>query len=250
MSNIEFRKFKISEIDQAPESAGIYAWYPVVQIGVPDWQKVVDISGNDAGEANFRALLAKHSVRFQPPPLRLSASGSFRDNWNGKLLPDRYDRHVVNFRDGNEHSERNVQFPAKEIANVLKAEGQRGRMAALIGAMNPVFSAPLYIGKSDNLNKRLKEHFVDLDKWSQVARKNPGNREMLRKALFEGAAQESVPDIFATRAVACGFAPESLEVYVLDVAKACGVGRDAARDLSCALEWMLNTWNRPIFGRV
>jgi hypothetical protein len=246
-----FKKFSLTELEKVPPRPGIYAWYANIQVGAADWKKTLDADGNDVGTANLKGLLARHTSRFAPPTLKANVQGSFRDSWEGRLGPERFNRFIDAIgRSEHEIDLNNVMLPAKEMNRVFGAELQRGRLSALMTSLiTPVFSAPLYIGRADDLKKRIREHFSDLDKWHRAIKLDPAFRERLRSMLFEGTRNERVPDIFATRAVSCGFSPDNLEVYVLDIVTELDVPLESAKELSAALEWFLNTWNRPILGR-
>jgi len=245
------RKYRLNEIDSIPESPGIYAWYASIQIGTSDWEKIIDSEGDDLGKENFKNVLAKHTQRYSPPSVKVNVNGSFRDSWAGKISPDRYVKYVeaINSNSPSEESEK-FHFPGKEMERVLGKEFSRGRFAKLLTENSlPIFSAPLYIGKSDNLKQRVGEHCRDIEKWYEVAKKDPSHREKIKSIIFGGLANDQIPDIFATRAIACGFNPENLEIYVLDIAQEMSVSLEQAKELASVYEWFLNTWNRPIFGR-
>jgi hypothetical protein len=245
-----FERFQLSELDRVPRVPGIYAWYAKAQIGAPDWRRTDNEEGVDQGGANLRSLLARHTARFAPPALKTTALGSFRDSWEGRLLPERFGRFVDAVSKGTLEGEWNVvQFPEKEMPRVFSGERQRARLTQLLELASPIFSAPLYIGRADDLNQRVRDHLSELDRWHRAVKGNPAHRDKLKQLLFEGHADECLRDIFATRAVACGFSPDNLEVYVLDIASTLSIAIEAAKDLSAVLEWFLNTWNRPLLGR-
>jgi hypothetical protein len=251
LSSASFHKISVTELERAPTSPGVYAWYPSFTIGALDWKKQLDESEKDIGKTNFTQLLAKQTRRFSPPPLRASVRGSFRDAWSGRLTVDRFEKYADAIHVGLEGQESDeFQFPAESINRILDREKQRGRLAKLITEIaSPVLISPLYIGRAENLRKRLKEHFSDLEKWSQAVRRDPSYRQNLWDQLFVEKNNKKIPDIFATRAVACGFSPDSLEVYVLDIKEEFDLPFDQASDLAATFEWLINTWCRPILGR-
>lgn len=248
----KFKNLKLTELDLAPTGAGVYAWYSTPQIGSPDWRRSLDPMGRDTGEAAFRRLLAKHSSRFMPPNLRTEAHSAFRDTWQGRLTPSRYEKHVAAISDPDQADDErgNILFPKKSIQNLLASEKHRGLLSDLLTSLAvPVLSSPLYIGRADNLKIRLRDHAVALGKWNSLVQRDPAHRERLREVLFSGVVNPDLPDCFATRAVASGFGPENLTVYVLDISDAFDITQDSAVELSEVFEWFLNTWNRPLLGR-
>ncbi|KXV06418.1 hypothetical protein CR51_11885 [Caballeronia megalochromosomata] len=248
----KFKRFGPTELDQVPDKPGLYAWYAKPQIGPADWARAVDSNGADFGEQAFRSVLAKHTSRFTPPALRVAAHNAFRDTWEGRLTPSIYDRHVgaINRKELSETEANSMKFPKAAMEKMLLSEKQRARMTQLLtSAATPLLASPLYIGKSADLRRRVNEHFSDLDKWHQVIQRDPNHRDSIRSALFGSGRNTNIPDIFATRAIASGFSPDNLEVYVLDIAGTLGIQETLALELAEALEWLLNTWHRPILGR-
>jgi hypothetical protein len=248
----KFKRFGPTELDQVPIKPGVYAWYAKPQIGPADWARAIDANGADFGEQAFRSVLAKHTSRFTPPSLRVAAHNAFRDTWEGRLTPSVYDRNVVaiNKKELSETEANTMKFPKASMEKMLLSERQRGRMTQLLtSTATPLLASPLYIGKSVDLRRRVNDHFADLDKWHQVIQRDPNHRDRIRAALFGSDRNTGVPDIFATRAIASGFSPDNLEVYVLDIAGTLGISDDSALELAEALEWFLNTWHRPILGR-
>ncbi|CAM2341019.1 hypothetical protein [Burkholderia vietnamiensis] len=247
-----FQRFDPTELDKVPASPGVYAWYAKPQIGAADWSKALDHNGDDIGEATLRSLLAKHTSRFAPISLRVRAHHAFRDSWAGRLTSATFDRHVsaLNKKDFQEEEEKLLRLPKASMQKVLSSETQRGRLSKLITEVAaPLLSSPVYIGKSDDLRRRISEHVANLGKWHILVQRNSIYREKMRDALFGGDRNYSVPDEFSTRAIAAGFSPDNLEIYVLNIAEALGVSNNLALELAETLEWLLNTWHRPILGR-
>lgn len=246
------KSFKLTEIDRAPTGPGVYVWYSKPQIGTPDWRRNLDSEANDSGELAFRRLLSKHSARFMPPFLRADAHSAFRDTWEGRLHPIRYERHVAAIADPQsmDGESKNIMFPRRSMERLLSSEKQRGLLSELMmSSAIPVLSSPLYIGRGDNLRSRLTDHATALGKWNALVQRDPSYRDHLREILFSGAATLDIPDCFATRAIASGFGPENLIVYALDLCDLFDIKGDSAKELSEVFEWLLNTWNRPLLGR-
>ncbi|MFV1942557.1 hypothetical protein VPH49_17215 [Pseudomonas luteola] len=149
-----------------------------------------------------------------------------------------------------EKNKYSFSYPHKALEKALSSESSRSRLNELLLTATPVFSSPLYIGKSINLKNRIAEHVRVLSKFSALASSNPDFLNKLRNKLNNPNSEEINPDItFGVRAIAAGFNLDHLRVFILDVEEASGLQGDKALAATEALEWLLNTWNRPILGR-
>jgi hypothetical protein len=124
----------------------------------------------------------------------------------------------------------------------------RGRLERLLRTAIPVFSAPLYIGKARDLRSRISTHVQELQRLHEAVSGNPDLLESLREKVF-GTTPESISSNFAARAVASGFAPDHLAVFALDITSITNSSLEDADALASTLEWLLNTWYRPLLGR-
>ena len=247
-----FKCMSLTEIHQAPTGAGVYAWYATPQIGIADWVRSVDGEGVDLGIQSFKGLFTKHSARFAPPSLRVSSHSAFRDRWTGSLPSNSFERDLESITKDlkDEELADSAAFPSKEWKSLLGSEKQRGALSQLFNEIvNPVLSSPLYIGRADNLQSRLKDHASDLGKWHNAVLRDQGHLKKIYSSIFEDRKYDGIPNIFATRAIASGFGPENLIVFALDIEVALDLNTSKAIELSYVLEWFLNTWSRPILGR-
>jgi hypothetical protein len=105
----------------------------------------------------------------------------------------------------------------------------------------PFLTAPLYIGVTNSLKRRLREH-ADLYNELRDSVANEPERLLDIKRATETHRTE-----FAHRAVAAEFEPENLSVYVRTHSSSLPAS-DVDRLLRSA-EWLLNRWHRPILGR-
>jgi|GEM_PF-3321605 len=248
---MEVKSYKISDIAEVSSSPGIYAWYGTTHIGSADLRKDVDPEGRDHGARRFRESLARHTSRFSPPPLSVSLKSGFRDGWHGYVNSVKFEEHVDMLSSaGGSKAGSGFAYPDKAIDEVLSTEQGRAQLNNLIMASVPIFSAPLYIGKSVNLRNRLAAHVRALSKFSESVALYPDFLEKIQRKIADPSSDEISPDVsFAVRAVSAGFSSDHLRVYTLEIEKNSNFRGDSAGSAAEALEWLLNTWNRPILGR-
>jgi hypothetical protein len=218
-----YRWFATDEVESADDSPGIYAWYPVPQIGKPDYEQ------KDA----FRSLLDSFSTRFIAPSLSVRASTTFLLRWEGSIQETTSAR----FRDLLQGPDDKV---SKSMQKIVDKERNREVLARLLTLTIPILASPLYIGMSENLRTRLAQHRDELyDRLSQ-AREDP---EYLQRSRLD--------QTFASRAIASGFSGDTLVVWTINLEKALGLSsaEDDAKEVAAGTEWLLNRWFRPIFGR-
>ncbi len=203
------------EIDLAPETPGVYAWYSRLIVSRADIEAVIrrieDAKHKDVSSARAEVEAALERFIFSPyqeSPYKVSLRGQLKPKYSGEVFhePASSDSLV----------ERLIETPERfrVIAEILKSAA-------------PWFTAPLYIGMASNLRKRLLQHktkIVELrDSWS-------------------GSIVEVPPEAgFANQVVARGFDPTNLFVHVAQIHDATGEHND--------IENILNRINYPIFGR-
>ncbi|RUG80534.1 hypothetical protein IPC561_09890 [Pseudomonas aeruginosa] len=248
---MQVKGYKISELSDVPAVPGIYAWYGVLHLGAADLKRELDQDNKDLGAKRFRESLSRRTGRFSPPPFSVSLKSSFRDGWSGAAAPTLFEKYVavLSHPDG-ELSAPGFTYPAKAIERMCSTEKNRVQLNRLIDAATPVFSAPLYVGKSSNLKRRLGEHVAALSKFSELAAANSEFLEKLRKKISDPSSEEISADMnFAMRAVSAGFTSDHLKVYIMEV-ESCSTLQDKDATAGAeALEWLLNSWNRPVLGR-
>lgn len=231
-------RFRSTDLDDAPETPGIYAWYSVLAIGPKDWELDI-IGGVDRGIERLGQVLARHSSRFSTPPLEVSAIGRFTASWKGRL-----------FSDGVQQMQRSLSTTSQEpstsshppfLSQVLAGPHLRKALVDILGLATPLLSSPLYIGVSDDLRRRLREHAGMLQRCAKVVARDPSARER----LLEEDTQ------FAFRAIGSGLTLENLEVWTLDLSSALAkqYSNQDLRTLAEAAEWLLNRWHRPLHGK-
>ncbi|MGK8171064.1 GIY-YIG nuclease family protein [Pseudomonas aeruginosa] len=204
-----------SEIEQAPEGPGVYAWYSKVVISRADIDAVIK-SVNVAqqeGAAQARAVVegALNSFIFGPyqeTPYQVTMRGQLKPKFIGEVLHE----------------------PSKSDSLVerLATDPERFRVIAdVLRNVAPWFTAPLYIGMAKNLRARLKQH---------------RNKIVELRDLHGGGGRDIVAEAgFANQVVARNFDPTNLFVHIAEVNVDSGEHND--------LENILNRINYPIFGR-
>jgi len=205
-----------SEIDQAPDLPGVYAWYSKLVISKADVEAVI-VRVNSArqlqngAKARTEVESALEQFIFGPyreTPYQVSLRGQLKPRYAGEVLHE----------------------PAKSDSLIerLAAEPERFRVIAdVLKTVAPSFTAPLYIGMAKSLRNRLKQH---------------RNKIVELRDLHGGQFGDISADAgFANQVVARNFDPTNLFVQIAEVNVDFGEHND--------LENILNRINYPIFGR-
>jgi hypothetical protein len=240
-----FNAFRCTNVEEAPTSPGLYAWYSQIEVGPKDWEYELE-GGVDAGIARLRALLEKHTARHEPQSLRIEATGSFNQRWvaTGAETSNNALRRALAGADVTEDTEPNYSGVPKMKAT-LDAPERRSLLVKILTAATPFLTAPLYVGVAADLRQRLQQHAGKIMKVSHWVAGHPDRR----RELTESSRKEKE---FALRAVAAGFGPDTLVVWTMDLTRLLGsdVNSDEiTREVAEAAEWLLNRWQRPSLGR-
>lgn len=215
MSSDPYKALKWSEIDTAPEAAGVYAWYSRLVISKADIEVII----KDVKEARLKSEREARSTvedalerfvfgPFRESPYQVTLRGPLKPKFSGPV----------------DHE------PAKSesLISRLASDPERLRpIAELLKGAAPWFTAPLYIGMAIDLRQRLRQH---RDKISQL-REHEGNLN----------SDDSYESGFARQVVARNFDPTNLFVYYAEVQVESSEHND--------IENLLNRINFPIFGR-
>ena len=215
MNTTPGRALAWTEIDLAPDSPGVYAWYSRLAISRADIEQIVAKveAAKKESEQAARAEVEKALDRFIFNPYRESP---YRVHLRGPLKP-RFSGEV-------DHE------PSKSDSLMARLVQNPERFRAIAGILSnaaPWFTAPLYIGMALNLRSRLRTHKNKILEF----RDNWGS----------GAMQDTGDAGFASQVVARGFDPTNLFVHVAEVNVDNGEHND--------IENILNRINYPIFGR-
>lgn len=138
------QNFLWSEISQAPEEPGIYAWYYQPEITDHDLKDIISQieASKDGGEASdlVRYFLTKRLFDlFREDPYTAKISGPLKPKYSGSL------EHEVNV--SRSLTDRIAHQPSK-----LKG------IRDILNQSAPLFASPLYIGMAGALRKRLMQH--------------------------------------------------------------------------------------------
>jgi hypothetical protein len=236
---------ELTQIDsQVPEAPGIYAWYVKPMIGRLDWKSVLDALGNDQGDENLRRILFEFSNNLAPPKLTTKAKLAFRDSWHGVLQSESYNSNSKKIL--SQGHDNDYQFPGRYFDAVMRSEKSRRALTEFINRTFINFWTPVYIGKSKNLKKRLSEHVSEYRKLYDAVKLNPEIRERVT-ARIEGDDNEAPPNL-AARLLYANIIPNQCRVTFIETFYE-DSSQDDAVQLAEVIEWLLNTWNRPILGK-
>ena len=204
-----------SEIDLAPETPGVYAWYSRLVISKADIDDIIKRVQMARQESEVKARVeveeALDRFIFSPyreTPYQVALRGQLKPKFSGEVLhePSKSDSLIGRLASNPERF--------RTVCEVLKSAA-------------PWFTAPLYIGMAINLRSRLKQHrnkIVEL-------------RDLQGLTSIDDAAEAG----FANQVVARNFDPTNLFVHIAEVDVDTGEHND--------LENILNRINYPIFGR-
>jgi hypothetical protein len=231
---------------KAPDAVGMYAWYGRLDAGILDWQYEL-VEGKDVGINRFRILLQKHTSRFTPPPLVTTAATTFSALYKGTLEEQgiNFLRSTLDAITVSSAGQDDVEATsAKLLLDAIEQPKVREWLVKIFSVVNPIVSAPIYIGVAKSLNDRLGTHVNHLQKFSAAIAKEP----LRRKELLQASKSS-----FGSRAIGMGFTIESLEVWTLNLEQLLDVDnpseKDKLRAVAEAAEWLLNRWHRPMLGR-
>ena len=249
--------FNYSDLSEIPEAPGVYAWYAFPIIGAADWREKLNKLSQDEGDDNLRRVLADFTMQFAPPALKVNARHAFRDAWNGYLEASAFSKSSAELREHSDNTKESNQFPGESIRKVFANEQTRRALTAqLIPHASPI-NSPIYIGSAKKLKSRISTHVSYFSKLMDSLERTGETRDSLieklelkeRDAAETGDYQATAIIGFAARLFRHRFELEQLRfTYVgfenLDLSDEQKVA------LSRTLEWLLNTWNKPILGRV
>jgi len=236
------RRLSCQDIDQAPESVGLYAWYAVLNVGPKDWQ--IELDGDkDLGIDRMCRLLLRQTHRVSPPPLEVDATATF-SRWKG-CLDDASERALINALQLTPIGQADQDYDKKRsgaLQDTVESPAGRHALVRVLERSSPFLSAPLYVGVAEDLRARLAKHAQDLYKFSDVVSRDPDARDRLLAATKTN---------FALRAVAKGFSVDDLEVWALDLRVLLGpdISTPDLRRFAEAAEWLINRWSRPSLGK-
>ena len=214
------RKLRWVDLQQAPPSPGVYAWYYEPEITDFDLDAALILirermgAGDRAGaEAAVTTLLSEHVMSyFRQDPFDVVLSGPLKP------------RHVGSA----EHDQR--LSPAL-VQRLLEDPDRLLPLRDILQGSAPYFASPLYVGMSDDLRTRLARHRTLIEKF---------RREGFRRAPSDAAVQSEEAG-FARRVVDRRIPPDRLFVMICETDQVIGLHVD--------VENLFNRMYYPILGR-
>lgn len=226
----QLRRFGYLELDGAPTGAGVYAWYLDFPAGAGDWTpRIVD--GTDEAVASTTSALLDFAAYLRPRRIRLSGAGDYDLSWAGELEPDYLDDVLRNALAGKDTA-------LTDLVDVLHAPAERQALGEALRAMNPVFSAPIYIGVAQELRARLAAHKHDYERAHRFLSGQPENRQALLASPK-----------FGVRLAAAEVPVDHLSAYTLEIGADTQLRPDRRRAVAHVLERLLQRAFRPLYGR-
>lgn len=220
------------DLDRAPESAGIYAWYAQLGLADEDW-KPHEKDGFDLAVGYLSSAIASYARIHEPSPVNVTGKGTYQLPWAGTLRrssiadvpPDHQDTAVGAY-----------------LGELAAHPNVRRLLISLLRAATPVFASPLYIGVATNLRTRLGEHMAAYENARAALRQDP---TLAARMQFEGES-------FGFRLAATGLQLDYLQCWVLPASLGSSDDDDttpSARDVAKTAEWILQRIFLPVLGR-
>lgn len=225
------------DVSRAPQVPGLYAWYARPNLFKADIKSVVK-DGEDVGQTRTRSVLARHTARFDPLPRKLYSRSAFGGKWRGEMS----DHGRVRLR------RTLLQIPPlqknsieEKIYSATTTEEKRNYLSEILEAAHPIIAAPIYIGVTNNLKRRLREHADGFLEAKDYCRRIDGYLAKLKDQIdWKGAD-------FAQRAAAAEFSTDNLFAMILPLES--DFEESDHQEILHSAEWLLNRWYTPTFGR-
>lgn len=157
---LAWKVYKPTQAEDVPEQPGLYAWYLnfINLQGFTDPEKFLT-----KYDPYLKAFSSDKEIEHKDPNggtylTRLSGSGRFGDEYSALL------------RVSNKLIERDSKAN-RAPPEVASGEGAQEILRALFNRGFGILSAPIYVGKSDNLKRRIDEHLTAIDDAQEVAGK-------------------------------------------------------------------------------
>ena len=223
MSKITVEWFGINEVTRLPVGAGLYAWYAVPVTGPQDVASSSALGGR----------LASHTRTFRHPPIALDVRWHLGARWAGEIseggisdLAQLIEDLSTDTREG----------PGAELHKVLQHAAHRPHLAELLLHAAPRLAAPLYVGVARGIRRRGMDHRRDY--------------ENARAAMDAGDDPfAAIGDKLGARLAAARIPPEALRITPFVIGSLDGLTEVEWRRIAAAAEFVVNRWQRPLFGK-
>lgn len=228
------------EITEAGSFPGLYAWYSSLGLGAVDLEK----------EEQTRSALRRQTAKYRPTPLLSEIKGNLGTRWVGELSDTSMNDLVatlsqINLNQIDNSSQSSLQKQGQRINRALSNLKCRKALVKTLEECIPIFLPPLYVGISNNLQRRLQEH---ISKFRTFSRNRQQDSEYFIDELNEDDNDEISGTIFAARAIKAGFKEDDLRVYVLPFQNLDNLSPTQVRDVIGGVEFLLNRWAKPSLG--
>ncbi len=141
-----------SDLSDAPVTSGIYAWYfqpeltrRDIESAIAELHQIEDAERSEKAVKVVKELFEKSIFGpLSEESYEVKLSGSLKRGYRGKVPPE----------------------PIEATEMLKRVTAQPSRLWKIKEALErsaPMFTTPLYIGKSNNLNRRLQEHKQDIE---------------------------------------------------------------------------------------
>lgn len=150
--------YRWTEISDVPKKPGVYAWYYSPEITDYDLQKVIQslskMNNDNRDEASAELVtefLYKNIFRiFQEEPYEATVKGSLKPEYKGCL-------------------EHKPHISESLVSRIIEKPERLQTIKDVLESSTPNFSSPIYIGMSDKLGNRLKQHKRLIEKYYEGA---------------------------------------------------------------------------------
>ena len=214
---------KLSE-DDLLDKPGIYTFYYSPKIGDYDLQDRDGVSGDDA-LANI--IQKKCLDKFNEPGLKTTVRLPYEKKLEGILSES-----SKKIRDKSFYNR--IYDESVQINSILKEVGVRRAFKRVINDVQPLFSTPIYIGVSHDIQDRLMVH---KDKYFKAL------------DLRNKGAEVGDKDFGSRAANFCKSEELFLSVKYID-AKDLGISKRDSYELAMVIEWVLQQQVAPILGEL
>ena len=224
-----WRYFKPSEIDEVPALPGLYAWYL-----------------NFINKQNFTDPL-KFLTKYDPylNALNSDSREEQRDPQGGKFIADlkgdgRFgDQYTAKLRIKQKLIERDEDSSQSQPA-ITNDKAAQEILQNLFNDTFQIFASPLYIGKTDNLKRRIEEHLTAIERATDVA----------ERFGHEQFAEHDNATNFGKRLVALKLPKDELLFFCVPINyDQLGISKSEATYWVRESEYYFNNISRPVLGR-
>lgn len=210
--------YRWTEISDIPQKPGVYAWYYSPEITDYDLQDAIKQINNckenkqeESAKQIIKIFLEKNIFEyFQEEPYQAFLQGSLKPKYVGYL-------------------EHRPSITEDLVLRIIEEPERLETVRKVIELSAPNFSSPIYIGMSDKLGNRLKQHKRLIEKYQT----EPASQEDVKK--------ENVDQSFAREVCRRKFLPINLFV-VINI-----IENDGKRYID--IENILNRIHYPLLGR-